>query len=570
MAAYVGKPNDPMAPPPPMVSEGENVNIYPPDANVNIYPPGANGNVNIYPPGNYPNPNIYPDPNIYPNSTVATTGGQNQPNNNTNGGDNNACDQEKSNGCCHCLSCCACLSCLSGCCGCWNCCKMILDEPIIMWDRFVMFWFFWLGARRFQPVGSRHFDPADVKAFRSYKDGKWAFLLQNFHVRWSIEHFFDRKGCCGTCEGQILCCSCCCWAHVVEQGTSTETVVTAPVQQTTGGGVQDVQIAIEGCKPKERLVYQHFPFFVVIQSAACIFFWVYWIAQGPSDAQLELYGEGAPELDVAGLDSFWPGQTQLLWSSHLCDDLRAEVWRWWTYQYTFWSGWHLLGNVVGLVFLGTSLEGLLGSARVFVAFNFGIIGSAIMYFIFEAHRMLLGMSGGVFALLGMHFQQLFMNWSETRHHWFTLFVLVALACLEILALKTDQLFTSLDMAISCNLGGLVAGFLISADLIMDFKVSCCERVGMLLGSALFIITLIFCIYWLVSNEDKPINVFEKGVLPEGYCWYKQSVTYYQNYTVQECVRCATRSCIDLWTHLEGRTFIHLDDCRAQGWFYAGR
>mmetsp|Transcript_97865 Transcript_97865/g.204058 ORF Transcript_97865/g.204058 Transcript_97865/m.204058 type:complete len:492 (-) Transcript_97865:56-1531(-) len=458
-----------------------------------------------------------------------------------------------------------------------SCAGLVLEEPLIIAYRLVMFCFFWLGARRFQPEGRRHFDPTDVEAFQKYPAGKWEFLLQNFHVRWSIDHFFDRKGRFGTIKGQFFCCSCCCWekpvAEVETKKTEVEIVKEEVVVTDKKGEVkcleEDVHVVVETRQP-ERLVHQHFPIFVVAQCVLCIFFWLLWTVLGPSDEQKELYGEDAPELEIAGLDNFWPGQTQLLWSGPYCEDLRAEVWRWWTYQYTFWNGWHLLGNVFGLLFLGISLEGLLGTTRVFLAFNAGIIGSAIMYFIFEAHRVLVGMSGGVFALLGMHFQQLLMNWSETRHHWPVLFVLIALGCIEILALKTDQLFTHLDMAMSCNLGGLVAGFLVSADLIMDFKVAKFERWSMVVTSLLFAAVFGFCIFWLISNEDKPINVFEKGDLSEGYCWYRQSITYYANHTVQECVRCSTRSCIDLWMHLEGRSFIHLDDCRSKGWFYAGR
>merc|ERR1719210_44468 len=67
--------------------------------------------------------------------------------------------------------------------------------------------------------------------------------------------------------------------------------------------------------------------------------------------------------------------------------------------------------LLALIF-GISLEGFHGPIRMFIMFNSGVLGGACCYLVSDVHTRVVGMSGGCYALLGMHFGDLIINFHE--------------------------------------------------------------------------------------------------------------------------------------------------------------
>merc|ERR1719401_546484 len=109
-----------------------------------------------------------------------------------------------------------------------------------------------------------------------------------------------------------------------------------------------------------------------------------------------------------------PGWTDLRLAGSACEDYRPQAWRWLTYQFTHGGALHALMNAFMLAMLGVPLEGLHGHLRILLMFNCGVLGGAASHVINDAHRPLVGCSGGVYALIGVHVAELAMNWSEKR------------------------------------------------------------------------------------------------------------------------------------------------------------
>merc|ERR1712137_956086 len=97
-------------------------------------------------------------------------------------------------------------------------------------------------------------------------------------------------------------------------------------------------------------------------------------------------------LNPAGLDTFVPGQTDLRIVGNACEDLRMDLWRTITYQWTHVGVFHILANSFMNIVLGIPLEGLHGHLRVVLMYNVGVFGGACCYWVGDSKRRVVGMS----------------------------------------------------------------------------------------------------------------------------------------------------------------------------------
>jgi membrane associated rhomboid family serine protease len=154
------------------------------------------------------------------------------------------------------------------------------------------------------------------------------------------------------------------------------------------------------------------PYFIVIWPTIVFGMWFFGayanslkeINQGKSFAELE-----------GGLDTINPGST-IMEIHRECDDLRLGFlfYRSWLYQCTHLSFTHVMGNCLVTWFLGIGLERLHGTSAMCVFFFCGVIGGAAFFSFSDAHRVVAGMSGGVYSVLGMRIGNLALNWGEKR------------------------------------------------------------------------------------------------------------------------------------------------------------
>jgi len=245
----------------------------------------------------------------------------------------------------------------------------------------------------------------------------------------------------------------------------------------------------------------------------------------------------------AGLDSIWPSKTDLRMGFD-CHDHRREVWRLFTYQFTHVSIRHLCMNSVMLL-AAVPLERFHGSLRVCVFFNIGVLGGALCWAVSDGHSIVVGMSGGCFAIFGLYLADLLINWHEKVYGMCELLALLATAASGTLeALIYDEGRVSH----SAHVGGCAAGLLICAAFGRNAKETRCTASLRLTALIIGIPLLAFAACW--GYQWPPRNIWTS----EPWCWIRM-VSNWELFgdIAWHCVRCDSQACIDRWSQEE---YIH--------------
>lgn len=288
----------------------------------------------------------------------------------------------------------------------------------------------------------------------------------------------------------------------------------APLDTPMKGTEGDITTAVE-----------HRPFFAIFQAFLAFSLWfVFRIQENTA---------------LAGLESIWPGQTDLMVQED-CKDHRHEWWRWLTYQFTHVGLFHITTNTIIVLGLGILLEKFHGTLRMAFIFNVGVLGGACCYFAANNHARVVGMSGGCYALLGMQFGDLLMNFYEKKEFACKLLPFLVLICV----VDTMQAFLFQNSAISfsAHFGGYIAGLLACIVMGRNLVLHTCNRYMKAIASVVGLGLVIFCLHWGMSLP--PQNVFEQV----RWCWARQMI----NRTLfgdenPHCVRCDSLDCIKKWS-----------------------
>lgn len=281
--------------------------------------------------------------------------------------------------------------------------------------------------------------------------------------------------------------------------------------------------------------------------------------------------------DEGGLDSIWPQQTDLAISSDVCDDLRGQVWRWLSYQFTHVSFAHVGKNCLMMLILGWALEGAswsndgtstTGALRMFVMFNVGVFGGSCFYFLLDPHARTVGMSGGVYSMLGIAMADIVMN-LETEH---AFKILGGLCTMVVVDVAEAWASGATGVSHAAHLGGGIYGLLIGLLIGKNTKVLAWEKVVQRLTVVLMIVLTILCLAWLVLpggvflGPPRSIDEFVEG--DPGWCWKGQVLNLTEfNDLNYHCVRCADKECIARWTNPVQRYSLSVDlaACQDNGW-----
>merc|ERR1719264_457212 len=108
--------------------------------------------------------------------------------------------------------------------------------------------------------------------------------------------------------------------------------------------------------------------------------------------------------------------------------------------------------------LGIPLEGLHGPWWTMFMYNVGVFGGACCYWLGDNHKSVVGMSGGCYALIGMHIANLLLNWKEQKFRKPTLVFIFALTVVDVLAYALSLGPNNASHA--AHLGGFLAGTLV--------------------------------------------------------------------------------------------------------------
>jgi len=261
----------------------------------------------------------------------------------------------------------------------------------------------------------------------------------------------------------------------------------------------------------------------------------------------------------AGLDTISPGWSDLRLFGDSCEDLRFQCWRWFTYQFTHFDVSHVTMNCLMNVMLGIPLEGLHGSLRMLVMFNAGVLGGALAYMVHDAHTAVSGMSGGCYALIGMHLADLTINWSQNKFRKPTAALLLVLIGVELLTYGFGKGSTSHAAHFGGFAAGWLIGLLIGRNLVIKRYEVVLQGLSLVVGIGLILLSSI----WM-STKEAPQNVYEGS----GWCWARQ--VFLKQSDAWACVRCADRACVDRWSAQEDVRTVSVAACEKQGWHHDGR
>lgn len=440
-----------------------------------------------------------------------------------------------------------------------------------------LFFVHWFGAESFDQNGDGEFDPGDVEAWMQ----SVGILRTNFkrpaHIQkelslnskskaakqqQELQHAQTDPKNGGTSQALASASKAVKSMKVaVEAGASKaiaemkEVVEQECVLDQNGDGKIDLMDIVESKvngRAEEKIIWdkihkkRKIPFFCILQISICMIIWMVF--------QIKSMLDGSVYHDY-GLDSFSPGWATLRLFGPDCADDRSQVWRWLLYQFTHTGVGHVGMNCFMTILLGLPLEMIEGCRRMFLMFNFGVVGGAIMYMVLNAHGAVVGMSGGCYALIGIHLADLLMNWNQKRFRKPALLFLLILGALDI---TSYALTMGGNTSISAHAGGFFAGLVIGIVVGKNYEVKCIEKV-MIWNSVLGGIAFATCAFVWVYTNPAAQNWFEAAAGVAPWCWTQQvyNPTYSEGWF---CVRCGDQDCINFWTSQDQHKPVNFVAC----------
>eukprot|EP00927_Polykrikos_kofoidii_P038197 TRINITY_DN32495_c0_g1_i1.p1 TRINITY_DN32495_c0_g1~~TRINITY_DN32495_c0_g1_i1.p1 ORF type:complete len:473 (+),score=61.52 TRINITY_DN32495_c0_g1_i1:50-1420(+) len=265
---------------------------------------------------------------------------------------------------------------------------------------------------------------------------------------------------------------------------------------------------------------------------------------------------------LAGLESLWPEMTDLRTYDD-CKDLRSQVWRWISYQFSHVGFFHVGINCFMIGLFGWTLERRQGSVRVVGMYYVGVFGGALCYFVADVHTKVVGASGGVYALVGVEFSDALMNLEER----FAKTRIVAIVFVCAVDVLVALLTRGSGVSHAAHFGGGVAGVLIGIVIGRNKRLEGHERKVQFVSFILGVGLIVFCFVWL--SKWAPRTVFDGTP----WCWARQvrSPDVFGD-GKYHCIRCDGIECIQQWNETPAE-FIHkvsLQACKKAGWSFSGR
>lgn len=202
-------------------------------------------------------------------------------------------------------------------------------------------------------------------------------------------------------------------------------------------------------------------------------------------------------------------------------------------------------NQVMNLLLGIPIEGLHGTFRTILMYNIGVLGGGLSYVLGDAHRSVVGCSGGCYALLGLHFGGLLLNWRQTKFRKPVLFMLIMITLVELVSYY--GLHSGEETSHTAHVGGVVAGLiivvLVGRNSVLEFS----DKVYRVIAVALGLFLVVWSMAWWLTNPFPATRNIFAPLEPndEPWCWQGQ---FWNGPAASDwqCIRCQTESCITAW------------------------
>lgn len=180
-----------------------------------------------------------------------------------------------------------------------------------------------------------------------------------------------------------------------------------------------------------------------------------------------------------------------------CFDARNQLWRLWTYQLVHVGWYHLGVNCAMQLFFGASVEMVHGHIVMLMVYMFGVGMGALTCAFADVHRAVVGASGGVYTLIGLHAADVLLNFrsmADRSRRLVRALICTAVPALDILVYLL--VYTNDDTSYASHGGGLVAGFLLGLVVLRPVDESRCHYyVVRPLALLLLVCYVLFALFW---------------------------------------------------------------------------
>lgn len=175
---------------------------------------------------------------------------------------------------------------------------------------------------------------------------------------------------------------------------------------------------------------------------------LWWHAYTASAAQK---GTRGPNRIIYRLVGPWP----------FCEDYRPQAYRLLTYQFIHGSWLHLVANALTQLVFGVPMELAHGTFKVLAVHGAGVVAGALTCAVCDSYALVIGASGGAYALMGAHVGAIFKDWDWLKNGVFDrqtrLAVFAAILAADVLqwALTREP-----GTSYAAHVGGAAAGVLL--------------------------------------------------------------------------------------------------------------
>ncbi|KAK5638629.1 hypothetical protein RI129_012924 [Pyrocoelia pectoralis] len=181
---------------------------------------------------------------------------------------------------------------------------------------------------------------------------------------------------------------------------------------------------------------------------------------------------------------------------------RYQAWRFITYMFVHNGEFHLIVNLVVQLFLGITLEVVHRWWRVLIIYLAGVVAGSLVASICNPEVILVGASGGVYAILTAHIASIIMNWKEMEYPFVQLLIYLIITICDIGSAIYERHIspTSSGVSYTAHIAGAVAGLLMGINIVRNIKVTRSEIVIWWLSIVLYIVLMGVAIVWHIAGK----------------------------------------------------------------------
>jgi len=200
----------------------------------------------------------------------------------------------------------------------------------------------------------------------------------------------------------------------------------------------------------------------------------------------------------------WFSYPPQLTSSPLIFDLRRreEAWRFISYMLLHADVEHITVNVVLQLVIGIPLEMVHGPLRILPIYLAGVLAGSFASSVFDPQVVLVGASGGVYALISAHLANVVLN-GDVMNKVVGIVRAVFVFCIlgadfgySIYRRVKDDDFTS-NVSFVAHVAGAIAGLSMGLIALMNFKKSLTDKVVFWIAVGVYCAFMLFGIFWIV-------------------------------------------------------------------------